>query len=373
MASLSFDLPLPLSLSTFISNASILPTQLEKTDSTDELNIISYKQCDNQSSNSLKKIRGLICDKDAIIASSLGYTCEYTNEDDLSFIDLTKVACYPALEGTLLRLFSYKNKWFLSTHRKLDAFTSRWGGNQTFGDIASKALEALNISYDIWTTTLDPSHVYFILVRNTVSTRVVSEPPSIPTVFHVATLLNNQVFDLEMSIGLPKQDRLSFQTMAQLQSYVYDCNPVFQQGVIFFDMESGTPTKIVNVNYQNKARVRNNEPDLSFRYLELWRDMTSPLYQTFVELYPEFGNKSQKYVNVSFKIAKHLHNLYFSKFVKKDKKIMKTEEWLIVKYVHEWYWAERQTRKVTLDVMHKMMLSDCVLRSYYKIIKQFIP
>jgi len=369
MSSLSFNLPLP--LLTFLSTTSILSTQLEQTDSKDELNIISYKQCDNNSLDELKKIRGLICDKDNIIARSLGYTCEYTNEDDLSSIDLTKVACYPALEGTLLRLFSYKNKWFISTHRKLDAFTSRWGGNQTFGDIASKALEALDISYDIWTTTLNPSHVYFILVRNTDSTRVVSQSPSIPTIFHIATLLNNEVFDLEMSIGLPKQERLCFQSLTQLQSYVYDCNPELQQGVILFDTASGTPTKIVNVNYQNKARVRNNEPDLSFRYLELWRDMTSPLYQTFVELYPEFGNKSQKYVNLSFKIAKHLHNLYFAKFVKKDKKIMKTEEWMIVKYVHEWYWAERQTRKVTLDVMHKMMLSDCVLRSYYKIIKQF--
>ena len=160
--------------------------------------------------------------------------------------------------------------------------------------------------------------------------------------------------------------------MDKLRSYVSECNPSIQQGIILFDHVSGTPTKIVNIHYQNKARVRNNEPNLTFRYLELWRDMTSPLYQTFIELYPEFGDKSQKFVNISFKIAKHLHNLYFAKFVKKDKKLLKTEEWIIVKYVHEWYWAERQTRKVTFDVMHRMMLSDAVIRAYYIILKEYL-
>ncbi len=31
------------------------------------------------------------------------------------------------IEGTLIRIFYFNDKWIITTHRKLDAFKSKWG------------------------------------------------------------------------------------------------------------------------------------------------------------------------------------------------------------------------------------------------------
>ena len=59
-------------------------------------------------------------------------------------------------------------------------------------------------------------------------------------------------------------------------------------------------------------------------------------------------------------------------FIKKEKIVCQKEEWSILRNVHEWFWAERTTRKVTFDVMYKMMLQDVNLRSYHRILKKMM-
>lgn len=344
-----------------------LTNQVEKTDDS-ELQIYSYKTCSNNSSDDLKACRGLVFDDSKLIASSLGYTDEYNETQILDIpYDISKYIFFPAKEGTLLRLF-FHGKWYLSTHRKLDAFNSRWGCDESFGEIFLKCLET---TLDDLTAKLDTSHVYFFLIRNTKNTRIVSHPPETYQMYHVGTLLNNEKFDMT-SIGLPQQERVEYVSLGELDAYVRMCDPFQTQGVIGFNPENGKQVKIVNSAYQNYVVIRNNEPDVQFRFLELWRDQTSPLFKTFLELYPQFSSKVLLYTNYSYKIAKYLHNLYFQKFVKKEKIVCQKDEWSILSNVHQWFWEERSSRKVTFDVMYKMVLSDINLRSYHRILKKVL-
>jgi len=350
-------------------NLFYLNNSIEKTDDDSELQIYSYKSCTNDSSDELKAYRGLVFDKDILIASSLGFTPEY-NENELDKIpdlNLTDYSFFPAEEGTLLRVFFHK-KWYLSTHRKLDAFQSRWGSNESFGDIF---LKCIGQTFENLTSLLNQFNVYFFLVRNTKETRIVSHPPEMPKVYHVGTLVDNEVFDMSIDIGIPRQQEMTFESMNDVSNYVFNCDPLKVQGLIAFSKDGkGKQLKIVNTKYQYYSRIRDNEPDLNFRFLQLWRDKTSLLYQKFMELYPQFDNKTELYTNYSFKIAKYLHNMYFKKFVKKEKVICQKEEWSILQNVHTWFWAERTTRKVTFDVMYKMVLSDENLRAFYRIMRR---
>jgi hypothetical protein len=345
-----------------------LTSLVEKTDDDSELQIYSYKTCDNESSEELKAYRGLVYNNSTLVASSLGYTEEY-NEQQISSIprDISNYVFFPAKEGTLLRLY-FHTKWQLSTHRKLDAFKSRWGSSESFGEIFLKCLDT---SFEDLTSALNPSNVYFFLVRNTKDTRIVSHPPSSYQMYHVGTLLNNQTFDMS-SIGLPQQEKIENVSLQNLQEYVMMCDPFQTQGVIGFDPQTGKQVKIVNSTYQNYVRIRNNEPDVQFRFLELWRDQTSPLFRSFLDLYPQFSSKIALYTNYSYKIAKYLHNLYYKKFVQKEKIVCQKDEWSILSNVHQWFWEERTSRKVTFDVMHKMVLRDLNLHAYYRILKKVL-
>ena len=292
---------------------------------------------------------------------------EYNEE---SVPDLT-IYSYPNLlseEGTLLRVFFYNDKWFISTHRKLDAFKSRWGNGETFGEIF---LTCINCSMDEFTSRLNKYNVYFFLIRNTKGNRIVSNPPDVSIVYHVGTLLHNEIFDTSLNVGIPKQNQMTFTSVNEIRDYVKSCDPLKTQGLILFNNDnSGKNIKIVNSCYQHYNRIRNNEPNLTFRFIQLWKDRQLPIFTTFLELYPEFKEKVSLLDFHSVKMAKYLQNMYFKKFVKKEKLVFQKDEWNILKNVHAWYWADRQNRKVTFDVMYKMMLEDSNIRSFYQLFKK---
>lgn len=348
-----------------------LSKSIEKTDDDNELQIYSYNNCLNDSPDDLKCYRGVVFDHEILVASSLGYTSEY-NEDEIKNIKnfnndtLSNYSIFSSEEGTLLRVFFHK-KWYISTHRKLDSFKSKWGSNESFGDIF---LKCLGKNFEEFTSTLCEYNVYFFLIRNTKETRIVCNPPEKNTIYHVGTLLNNEKFDMELDIGIKKQEKLNFSSLDEVYNYVKNCDPFEKQGVILFQNDySGKNFKIVNSEYQNYVRVRNNEPDLNFRFLQLLRDQTSGIFQSFLKMYPKYNSKVNYFVSLGYKLAKYLQNMYFKKFIKKEKLVFIKDEWAILKNVHKWYWEDRNNRKVTFDSMHKLVLSDKNIRYFYKIMK----
>ena len=343
-----------------------LTDSVEKTDDNSELQVYSYKNCSNESLEELKSYRGLVFDHEILVSSSLGFPPEYNEEEKVEF-NLEDYSYFSSEEGTLLRVF-YHQKWYLSTHRKLDAFKSRWGSNQSFGDIFLKCIQQ---SFDEFTEKLCQHHVYFFLIRNTKETRIVCNPPDKYTVYHIGTLLNNETFNIQLDIGITKQEKLKFENKNEIYNYVKTCDPFEKQGIIAFKNDgSGKHFKIVSSEYQNYIRVRNNEPDLNFRFLQLLRDQTSSVFQTFLKLYPEYKSKVNYYMSITFKLSKLLQNMYFKKFVQKEKIVFLKDEWFILKNVHQWFWEDRENRKITFDNMHRLALTDKNLRSFYRIMKK---
>lgn len=132
------------SLNTFTFPPSInsISDFMEKTDDDGILQIYSYKYCNNDSDELVKKSRGLVFNGETQLFKSLGFTPEYneTNFSYLSTLSLEDYKFYKSEEGTLIRVF-FHDKWYVSTHRKLDAFNSRWSSKKTFGDIFKDSLK----------------------------------------------------------------------------------------------------------------------------------------------------------------------------------------------------------------------------------------
>lgn len=327
---------------------------IEKTDDDGTVQIYSYKFCENTSPDILKKYRGVVFSGETSLFSSLGYTEEY-NENDKDIVStkggVENFSFFRSEEGTLIRLF-YTNKWYISTNRKLDAFHSRWGTTTSFGEIFKNALHHLNQDEEKLFERLDKNHVYFFLIRNIRENRIVCAPSSHPIVFHVGTLLNGKTFDLTIDTGIPKQDKLMFESWDGVFSHVQGVDHLDCQGVIVF-YEDGTQFKIINAKYQLYSQVRGNEASLNFRYLQV---RNNPTYIRLIhELYPDNINNFVLYENTIAIIAKQIHNAYIKRFVNKNQVVVSKEEYRIIRECHGWHISDREKNKVTLNVVLRVL------------------
>lgn len=77
-----------------------------------------------------------------------------------------------AREGTTIRVFNHKDKWYCTTHRKIDAFRSRWGNTKSFGEIfAENVLSKSGKTLEEFYETLGKDLTYTFLTGTTQNTR----------------------------------------------------------------------------------------------------------------------------------------------------------------------------------------------------------
>lgn len=124
--------------------------RLSDNDSEAQLDLFCYNRCSNEEADLVKNCRGVVFNGEKVIMRGFPYTEEYTT-DESSYRqfsetvgdDVTKYRYFDAHEGALLRVFYWQDKWYISTHRKLDAFRSKWASKESFGQMFKNALEVL--------------------------------------------------------------------------------------------------------------------------------------------------------------------------------------------------------------------------------------
>ena len=366
--------------SSFPNSISNLKEFISKTDDDGYLQIYSYNYCENNSSNDLKKCRGLIFNGDNLLFNSLGFTPEYNDSDKetLSKEPVDKYTFFPSEEGTLLRVFYNNTKWYVSTHRKLDAFNSRWGSQKSFGEIFVDSLKTLRYeSLDQLTTLLDKNFMYLFFIRNTLQNKIVSNPPNTNKnlVYFVGHIDSSGIYLCNkdhMLFDFPTQQPLLFENWEQVFEYVRNVNPREGQGVLaFYKDQKGdfSQFKIVNSSYKLMSQVRGNEPNLSLRYLQV---RSHPIYSKMIyELYPEHVNFFIQIENIIIKIAKNIHNSYVSRFVNKNYTVVSQEEYVIIKECHGWHILDRKNNKVTLSQVINYLSKEQYVHILYTLVTRF--
>ena len=344
---------------------------LEKTDSDGILSIYSYSNCNNNSSDEIKKLRGLIYTEDGKkVFGSLGYTQEYNENEDwsreLENTSLNSFTFFPSEEGTVIRLFHYE-KWYVSTHRRLEAHKSRWGSSETFGTIFDRSLtHSIGESRaKDFTNELDKEYMYLFFIRNTEENRIVSNAPETPTVFCVGKISKSGDFSNFEGLGLQQQEKLNFSNMSEVVDYVKNIDPFVRQGVIAFRSD-GSQFKVVNSTYQLYTQVRGNEPSVKFRYLSV---RNNPVYLSLIhKLYPKHTNDFIMYEFAFLKVAKKIHNTYIQRFINKEYVVTDPISYRIIREAHGRHIANRNF-KVTLVVIMSILSEEQFLSTLNRLIK----
>lgn len=331
-------------------------------------------------------IRGYITDiknRKKLICPSLGSTDEFTVEDkENCFAFMEKYTdewqWFYAIEGTMVRLFYFENQWYLSTHKKLSAFQSRWSCRLSFGEIFIEYLREIyphsdNI-YTDFLKTLDCKKIYYFILRSNIHNRIICDISSIECgkkiVFFAYRNENHNLIlnDEKCSLlsELQKPTKLKNISKENLFNFVEnEINPIIHQGIIGFHQEKNLNVKIVNLKYKTLSKIRGNNPNIRLRYLEIRGNENNK--SIFTQLYPNFQKVFNNYEHIISKIATFIHFSFMERYIRGKYITLPKEEYIVLRKCFEY---SQQNGKITYDDVLQILNFENPLY-IYKMIHRF--
>lgn len=230
---------------------------------------------------------------------------------------------YKSVEGFGITLFYYKNKWHIKTNRKLDAYSSKWGCEVSFGEIFENSIKHAVIQnrlfpfanekeiFDIYLSKLDVSKTYTFIVQNISDNRLVCHAPLkgyVSNVYFTGEFANNLLISSNTSL-LSKTEELKFDCLDNLVEYVEKMNYFKNPGIIAY--LDHNQIKVNNHKYIEYFNVRDNEPNLQLQYFNVANDpeKVSKLY----ELYPEYIGLFQQHEKNLIRIINVIYDIHYDR------------------------------------------------------------
>lgn len=316
--------------------------------------------------------KGIVFDKQGqVVCHTSVYTYEYSLSDfdeiaSLKDVDWTNSVILTAEEGTLLRVFYHNSKWYVSTHKKLDSYTSRWGCKYSFRTLFNHALEESLDSTDLDTEffdKLDKTQVYTFLLRNNTSNRIVCDSPaqSEPKVYFTGMYSKNQD---TTSIPIANMSGWTLPIISVEQHYLKSREQVMDvvssmdyhkvQGLLVF-----TPNQVFKImcdKYLQVKKVRDNCSNMLFRYVQL-RQTDREMCNTLVHMFPTYSMDFSQFESTLQKVAYYISVQYLNRYVRKRYASVTPLQYKITKKLREWYVQDpvnnRITPQVTLDFINQ--------------------
>ena len=339
-------------------------------DEENNLDLFCYINCNNDDSALIRNCRGLVFNDDKLILKAFPYTFEYTvnNPDLLRDKEniLMNCRCFKSYEGTLLRVFYFNNKWYVSTHRKLNAFKSKWCGNKTYGELFENALKfeyynndvfkqkvGLNESWEDvvlprFLNTLNKDNQYMFLILNDKNNRIVCDPSE--KVMHVGTFLKDGSLNLDVDCCISHTEEVKFNTLDEMMDYVKKIDISKNQGLILFSPHN-YQYKIYNDKYYDLLNIRANIPSIKFRYLQLRKDHEKR--GQLERLYPDQISFFREYDTFLRDISIIIYNNYVKRYIHKKYEVVSKEMHKVLKDCHKEYIFKRE--RITVEKVQDVM------------------
>lgn len=330
------------------------------TDTLDDLENYSFKECDSETDPVIKSSRGIVYSGEKMICNSFPFTASFTTEqvnDIIRFfgdLDISQVTFFPCYEGTIVRVFNHNDKWYISTNRRLNADQCNWGPDrETFG---SKFRAKFNKDGgDDPFSILDKKKTYFFLIENNMKSRLVCQK-EFPQLYFIGVLgASGEIFknDFLAPKGTVSPELLSFETYEKAIEYAEKTDWKIQQGIIVF-CPGFVQVKIISTEYNKRFLARNNNPHIGNRYLELLGKNNEEQLNLFVEMYLDYSDEFLSYEKNIQIISRKLLMLFGDRYI--FKKFVRTtpQKHFIIKTA--WKESNFDEKNVSIEEIRKILL-----------------
>ncbi|ABF82069.1 hypothetical protein MIV039R [Invertebrate iridescent virus 3] len=190
-----------------------------------------------------------------------------------------------SFEGTIIRVFYYK-KWYISTHRKLNADRSKWGSNVSFKRLFEQGLaDSYGLSLNELYQQLNLRCNYTFLITADENTRFVCVPNTAKKVYFIRS---NDPQERFITVAKPPKPPQSLTRVEQIFAWVKALQyPYTYQGLLLTH-KSGSQYRIINNEYATLFKVRNNEQSIPYRYLQLRVAQDDASIALLKQLFPQY-------------------------------------------------------------------------------------
>lgn len=279
-------------------------SNMKKVDECDKLTLYFIDRIEND-----YRPRSSFADGDTVIMEGLPHPIEYVHgqvpHDIGRYVDLQDHVVCKSMEGTSILVFWHIDTWFVSTHKKLDAFKSYWADrNNTFGNSFAMGLavalkhpidrvgdhrEFVSLMCDKY---LDKTKKYIFILPAKYSERIGTRPTSEWPRPRQTVVMDSDFKVLENEKTFPGvyQPDAKASRMTTLLDMVRDVDIDYCQGYYIRRRGHTLQMKIYNAEYYKRMQIRGNMADLKYSYM-FCRDSDEKA-GFFCDTYQEFDWKT---------------------------------------------------------------------------------
>lgn len=340
------------------TNNVILDSKIIAVDKLDGLTCYHYDEVNVLSPNDIKQYRGIIKedDTDNIVCKTFGFTPEFGANDTENLktylepmLSNPNVIRMPAFEGCLIRRFYHNNNWYVSTHKKIDSYTSKWGCDKSFGELFDEAYNRFTESDSNKEYYEDKNYVCVFLLKNYIGNRIVcvaGEKPELQFIVRINKVDNTNEFSNYHEKIITDNKSMTLENVNELISQV---DITTSQGLMFINTHTLEALKVIKDDYIFYALLRGNQPNILYRYIELQQAGDSKNVEFFFNLYPEKREEFLNFHQVLGDICVNVYRKYRNRYVRKQVAIAPQEQFYIMKELHESFITSEKQDIITQD------------------------
>ena len=276
--------------------------------------LIKYnKDKSNMVNTDVQKCRGVVMTLDnriLCVPPSKSIDINYFME---SVDNFTSIEFEEFIDGTMIQMFYFNDKWNLSTRSSIGA-NGRWHSKKRFSELFEEA--SANLQKD--KLEIDTCYTF---VLNHPENQIVKKYEESNIVLVKATKIvgddiNNISLD-DIDIGVDKPKKFQFTDLDDAMKTCYQMN-YDEQGLVLKYNKDGVQirSKIRNPKYNNAKMLRGNSNNLKFQFLELRQQ---GFLNKYLELFPQYADEFDRYRNELFAVTDNLFNCYKALHVCKPK------------------------------------------------------
>jgi len=257
-----------------------------------ELYLLKYiRNKTDLSKDYIQECRGIIMSKknNKIICYPLKSKIHY--DTFTTTIDWDDCVIEESIDGTLINLYYYNNKWNTSTNSTIDA-KCKWNCDKTFSELFFDTAKMYNLDFNV----LNKDFSYSFILCHPLSRNITQY--TFPELYHVSSrnLITYLEYDLNIGIKKPKILKLDDYNLLNVHHYkdliqYVNMLPFNKEGIMLYNKTRTTRTKLKGKEHLIAKQLKGNHPNILYRLLELLKNNDTYEQAQFLKYFPAYTNK----------------------------------------------------------------------------------